>query len=597
MEAAADAPSAPWRVIERRLKLTEQRFEEWRSLMAITIGTCMNSLVLIVEATLLLYVIDYDPPYRVLGTQVIVLIGVTWGLSQLRPAYIFLGVAANMLFLATLVEATLFSPADPRDILTRQEGLSPTVLDVIAAAAGCIVVFAPVLLIAFRVVRSTTGERAIIALPQHRTFGFVSAVQALFGAHPICLHLPSRGRRILAIGLFGLSQLVLGLIVALTIGTAAKLMLAVTRVLEGRMPTLLPDVQIHPIIYLIGVVVVPLIVFGVDLGWLVGLRYWARRFSRTSLELMVRDDSRAPILFLRSFSDDQVRLERPKRGPLAFLVLLGEPRPTLDHVLLEEGTELGPVIAIGAPGSRPPFGAARAYISDDNWKQVVSNLARSSQAIVMALDETAGIEWEVKEVHGNQYAAKILHLLPPRLAPAAEARRVVAKMRANLPEVADLFGDLQRFLDANVRPCVGWYFRHDGELVVLTTERPSEASYRMSVRDYFRSTEVKLPAKPAHQDTSKPQRLGVAAFAIAAVALAFDFLLNAIATASDRGGASSVIESSRIFDYAHALPWILGTVAVAAGIAGLFVRRSEKIFPILGIVIGAWLLGSAALVR
>jgi len=140
---------------------------------------------------------------------------------------------------------------------------------------------------------------------------------------------------------------------------------------------------------------------------------------------------------------------------------------------------------------------------------------------------------------------------------------------------------------------LGWYFGHDGELIVLTTARPSEASYRMAVRDYFRSTEVELLERKEHEDILKPGRLGIAAFAIAAAALSIDFLLSEIVIASRLGGGSSLIESSQVFGWADALPWILGSVAVAMGIVGLFRRSPAKIFPILGIVIGVWLVCSS----
>jgi hypothetical protein len=111
------------------------------------------------------------------------------------------------------------------------------------------------------------------------------------------------------------------------------------------------------------------VAFALNLAVVAGLRFAARRFTRLSLERLISDDERPVILFLRSFHDDQVRLQKPPRRLFRGLVSVGEPRPTLDHVLLEEGTPHGPVVAIGRPGSTPPFGAARIYVTDEEWRE------------------------------------------------------------------------------------------------------------------------------------------------------------------------------------------------------------------------------------
>lgn len=315
------------------------------------------------------------------------------------------------------------------------------------------------------------------------------------------------------------------------------------------------------------------------------VRYLARRFSRTSLELMIRKDSRAPILFLRSFSDDQVRLERPKRNVLAFLVLLGEPLPTLDHILLEEGTAQGPV-TIGAPGTTPPFGAARAYVRNDNWTQVVSDLAQRSHAIVMTLDQTTGIKWELNEVHAKKYTSKVLHLLPPRLTPAQAARSVVTEVCAALPELANVFRSLQQFLDVNERCCVGWYFGQDAQLNVLTTARPNEASYRIAVRDYLHSNEVELvEQRIANQGGWGDQKLGFAAFVLAVVALSYRYLLSEFILAETVFLEMNARLVLLVLFLGEVLIWLTSAASIVLGIAGAL-ARSSRFFSLVGIVVG-----------
>jgi hypothetical protein len=43
----------------------------------------------------------------------------------------------------------------------------------------------------------------------------------------------------------------------------------------------------------------------------------------------------------------------------------------------------------------------------------------------MTLDETEGVRWELAHLFGKNYERKTLFLLPPRLAPPAEAARVL----------------------------------------------------------------------------------------------------------------------------------------------------------------------------
>ena len=85
-----------------------------------------------------------------------------------------------------------------------------------------------------------------------------------------------------------------------------------------------------------------------------------RRAARTSVLELQKLDKRAPILFLRAFRDDQVRLAPPKLSLLGYCFDLGNRESNLDVLLLEEGTDFGPVMALGNQNDPlPPYGAAR----------------------------------------------------------------------------------------------------------------------------------------------------------------------------------------------------------------------------------------------
>ena len=187
---------------------------------------------------------------------------------------------------------------------------------------------------------------------------------AALGIHPICGWIPGRFRRVIAEMLFVLA----------TLATGFGIVVVLTLLLLGG--GLIRNSTSIPALYL--ATFISASIFAVISAL---LRIFARRFARVSAENLISSDQRPPILFLRSFKDDQVLLARPKRGLIRGI--LAEPlRPMLDHALLEEFTPLGPLVAIGVPGAAAPFGASRTYVDEDEWKNVVAELATAARAVV-----------------------------------------------------------------------------------------------------------------------------------------------------------------------------------------------------------------------
>src|SRR4029077_11068362 len=77
-------------------------------------------------------------------------------------------------------------------------------------------------------------------------------------------------------------------------------------------------------------------------------------------------------------------------------------------------TPLGPVVALGNPSDAyPPYGAARGYFDNKDWQQAVTDLANSAAAIIICVDNTPNIWWEVEHILTNQHLAKTLILIHP----------------------------------------------------------------------------------------------------------------------------------------------------------------------------------------
>ena len=210
-------------------------------------------------------------------------------------------------------------------------------------------------------------------------------------------------------------------------------------------------------------------------------RMAARKLARVSLENLEMSDARARILFLRSFQDDQVLLNAPKRSIFERLFAFGEPRPMLDHLLVEEGSALGPVIAIGMPSKPAPFGAQRIFFDDQTWQSAVRDLASQAVAIVIVADNTPGVHWELAHIRDFGHVQKTLYLLPPRMSSPDQGAPVLVKETQTMNK-----------LESNI---IGWY-QNQTALNVLTDEYPSSSSYVMALRLFIRSRIIKSGQRP-----------------------------------------------------------------------------------------------------
>ena len=117
---------------------------------------------------------------------------------------------------------------------------------------------------------------------------------------------------------------------------------------------------------------------------------------------------RPPVLLLRSFKDDMLRLKPPwfrrNRGKSW----------SFEELLTGQLWCQGPVIAIGRPGeAAPPIGAARDYFSGEKWQAEAERLARDADTIVMLVGVTEGLGWEMRRIQDLQMLSKLILVFPP----------------------------------------------------------------------------------------------------------------------------------------------------------------------------------------
>lgn len=99
----------------------------------------------------------------------------------------------------------------------------------------------------------------------------------------------------------------------------------------------------------------------------------------------------APVLFLRSFDDDDLIDPTPRMIPLGDFF----PR-RYEESFARALRKLGPMIAIGRPGSRlPELGSQRLYVPDHAWKDAVEYLRTRAAAVLIVVGTTEGLWWEI----------------------------------------------------------------------------------------------------------------------------------------------------------------------------------------------------------
>ena len=208
-------------------------------------------------------------------------------------------------------------------------------------------------------------------------------------------------------------------------------------------------------------------------AFVVGKRLAARGIWRVGAPFVSR-----PVLFLRSFEDDQFELGRRSRNPVKRWLSLWSFRRNLDEVLVDEVAGYGDVVALGRPGeTRVPFGAARHYATHDEWRRIISETARAAHAIVIVAGETPGVREEYQMIVRQGLLDRTVLLFRP----GAEAQ---AGNRAALAAFAKAGGVPADALDSGAAPLVA-LLRLRGKPVLLTAERADAPAYVTALRAHF----------------------------------------------------------------------------------------------------------------
>jgi len=124
-----------------------------------------------------------------------------------------------------------------------------------------------------------------------------------------------------------------------------------------------------------------------------------KRLTAPDAENALQEDDRPPVLLLRSFRIDEANADQAIPGDIPI---------TFEEFIVSPLTGYGPVIAIGRPTEElPPLGAHREYVAVD-WQGRVNELLGLAQIIVVILDNTPGLQWELEQLRDLGLWGKIL---------------------------------------------------------------------------------------------------------------------------------------------------------------------------------------------
>jgi hypothetical protein len=161
--------------------------------------------------------------------------------------------------------------------------------------------------------------------------------------------------------------------------------------------------------------------------------YWrGRQYAAQASAESVITDAKPHLLYLRPFRSDYTTIKA--LGPSL--------ETTEEEQLADVLRPFGELVAIGRPGeSLPTPGAARIYISDEEWKDVVKRQMRATRLVVIRAAVGENVLWELTQAAKTVDPQKLLILVLTMKAEDYESFRAKANpiLGVSLPEGAILW--------------------------------------------------------------------------------------------------------------------------------------------------------------
>ena len=228
----------------------------------------------------------------------------------------------------------------------------------------------------------------------------------------------------------------------------------------------------------------------------------ARRLGSIGARQLMLRDPRPPVLYLRSFGDDRLKLWTATFGRPSLIERFTLRRfDTFEEVLVRYLSGYGPVIAVNPPGTRlAPLGAARETIDSADWQAAVATWMAQSRLIVFATPPSQvnqGLRWELEAVSVHGYWDKALIVVPP-----VRAEKLQARWRGLLGVGLWPFTVPGPVEDPHALVLA----LRNGQWAVISADRRTEWSYSAALERALGDPRQMAPPPPQHAHQPAPAR-------------------------------------------------------------------------------------------
>jgi hypothetical protein len=253
------------------------------------------------------------------------------------------------------------------------------------------------------------------------------------------------------------------------------------------------------------------------LGFFLLLR--ARRYFQVNADSLLAVDRRSPVLFLRSFGDDERQQYASSRRALLDF--------SLETRLANHFHRFGPFIAIGSPTETvPQLGAARVLLSDDQWQSRVLDWMKAASVIIMYCGTTQWVNWELRQVIASGRATSLILMFPEIKGWRSSRRRRDIAARTEL--IRQVFQptpwseELMEFSDfAGLRAML---FRGDGSMLMIRSRSRSRDAYHLAAliaHQHLLDPGINATSVATRADRPARRKIKVIAATLAAAAAVF----------------------------------------------------------------------------
>jgi hypothetical protein len=153
--------------------------------------------------------------------------------------------------------------------------------------------------------------------------------------------------------------------------------------------------------------------------------FYFDRLKKKTIEKELTQDCRPPTLYLRAFNQERLPFVLAPSKEYRSRSIWATSSETYDHAWISLTLEqylkpeiesgIGPLVALGSPEDYlPPEGAVRTYADDLDWMDYFKALADQARAIVMEVNESDNLRWELQWILNNGLQQKLFVLTKPK---------------------------------------------------------------------------------------------------------------------------------------------------------------------------------------